>query len=221
MLYHIVQVGVELTNSFSGLEVEGGAGGHELEDDSRERPMMRDEKHLWGRAKSSGKVLLVGDSIVRYVDREFCKGNKNKRTRICLSGAHIENVSRRVNSMIEDEEVVVVAVGTNNMGSGESSELIRAKYRELLMRLKSTRAKVVCCGVLPRYDGKVSRGKMIDFNGWLAKECGHEDFVYVDMWEHFVGKLDYFAKDGLHISSRGAYKFGRLINQAIKGLSLN
>ena len=128
--------------------MEGGDGGHELEDDSRERPMMRDEKHLWGRAKSSGKVLLVGDSIVRYVDREFCKGNKNKRTRICLSGAHIENVSRRVNSMIEDEEVVVVAVGTNNMGSGESSELIRAKYRELLMRLKSTRAKVVCCGVL-------------------------------------------------------------------------
>ena len=32
----------------------------------------------------------------------------------------------------------MVAVGTNNMGSGESSELIRAKYRELLMRLKST-----------------------------------------------------------------------------------
>lgn len=62
----IVQVGVEIVNSFRGLEVEGGAEVQELEDNSK-----RDEKQLWGREKSSGKVLLVGDSIVRYVDREF------------------------------------------------------------------------------------------------------------------------------------------------------
>ena len=44
----------------------------------------------------------------------------------------------------------------------------------------------------------------------LTKECGREDFVYVDMWEHFVGKLDYFAKDGLHIHSWGIHRLCKI-----------
>ena len=48
-------------------------------------------------------------------------------------------------------------VGTNNLQS-ESLEVIRSRYRELMCRFKSTRARVVICSLLPRFDWKVSAG---------------------------------------------------------------
>lgn len=38
-----------------------------------------------------------------------------------------------VRDIVRDEEVVVVAVGTNNMGR-DSSDMLKVKYWELLMR---------------------------------------------------------------------------------------
>lgn len=44
-------------------------------------------------AKSRGKMPLVGDSVVRYVGREFCKKGKRKIVSVCLLGARLENGS--------------------------------------------------------------------------------------------------------------------------------
>ena len=42
------------------------------------------------------KVLWIGDSLVRYVDTEFCGVNRSSRIRVCLPGARIDDVSSRV-----------------------------------------------------------------------------------------------------------------------------
>lgn len=46
---------------------------------------------LWSHETRKGRMWLVGDSIVRYVDGEFCKKDKRKRVRSsgCLPGARI------------------------------------------------------------------------------------------------------------------------------------
>ncbi|PIK61181.1 hypothetical protein BSL78_01908 [Apostichopus japonicus] len=46
----------------------------------------------WGQEKSKGRMVLCGDSLVRYVDREFCRADKAKRVRVCLPGAKIQDV---------------------------------------------------------------------------------------------------------------------------------
>ena len=86
--------------------------------------------------KVKGKALLIGDSIVRYSDREFCKEAKGKRVRVCLPGALIEDISARVNQNVGNEDIAV-QVGTNILRS-DSQDLLRSKFKELISKLRSS-----------------------------------------------------------------------------------
>ncbi|KAJ8027909.1 hypothetical protein HOLleu_29999 [Holothuria leucospilota] len=191
---------VETSNSFSGLSMEDIV--QEVVEESKERDFGI-SGGLWEGEKAKGKVLFLGDSITRYTDREFCKRDRRNRVRICLPGARIEDISARVGKIVGDEEVVAVQVGTSNL-SRDNQISLRSKYKELICRLKSTRSKGVVCGILPRFDRKVSWGKILGFNKWLKNECALEGFLFVDTWAGFVNRRDLFAKDGLHLSSIGA-----------------
>ncbi|PIK40491.1 hypothetical protein BSL78_22652 [Apostichopus japonicus] len=174
----------------------------------------------WGQEKSKGRMVLCGDSLVRYVDREFCRADKAKRVRVCLPGAKIQDVSNRVNKIVSDEEVVVVQVGTNNVQK-ESQNIIQSRYHELMCRLASTRAKVVICSLLPRFDNKVLSEKIVTLNGLLYSLCADFGFTFVDMWSSFQGRRDLFARDGLHLANTGASLFGRMVNYSVEQLCLN
>ena len=168
----------------------------------------------WSGEKSKGKVVLCGDSLVRYVDREFCAVDRSNRIRVCLPGARIQDVSSRISSIVSDEEEVVVQVGTNNLQS-ESLEVIRSRDRELLCRLASTRAKIFFCSLLPRFDSKVSELKIDDLNKFLQDLCFQFDFKYLDLFSSFRSRRDLFARDGLHLNNAGARLFGRLVNASV------
>ena len=106
-------------------------------------------------------------------------------------------------------------VGTKNNLSRDSQELLRSKIKELICKVKSTRTKGVICGILPRFDRKVSWGKILSFNKWLEVECAVEGLVFVDTWATFVNRRDLFSKDGLHLSGVGANELGRLVARAV------
>ena len=174
---------------------------------------------LWGKKKARGKCVLIGDSIVRYVDREFSRVDKTKRTRVCLPGARVEDISHRVNRIVEDEEVVVVEIGTNNLRS-DCQDVLRSRFRELISKLQSTRAKVAICGILPRFDGRVSDRTIGGLNKWLELECEEQGVQFVDV-SCFWGRRDYFARDGLHLRGVGASVLGKLVNFCVEGLLSN
>lgn len=173
----------------------------------------------WAKSKVKGSALLVGDSLVRYADREFCRGRKSKRIRVCFPGARIDDVSSRVNQVVGNEEVVVVQVGTNNLGK-DSSRLMKSKYREMMCRLKASRARIVCCGLFPRFDGKSFDGKIADFNEWLALVCSREEVDFLDT-SQFQNRRDLFGRDGLHLSNVGALEFGRAVSKVVDRICLN
>ena len=202
---------VETSNSFSELSVEDTV--EEVSEESGESGAVI-SGGPWEGEKAKGKVLFVGDSITRFTDREFCKRDRTKRVRVCLPGARIEDISARVNKIVGDEEVVAVQVGTNNL-SRDNQFLLRSKYRELILRLKTTRTKGVVCGILPRFDRRVSWGKILGFNKWLKNECTLQGLHFVDTWASFVNRRDLFAKDGLHLSSIGANELGRMVCRAV------
>ena len=202
---------IEVSNSFVGLPVSEAIEEPEREIRGTESGIS---EGLWEGEKAKGKVLFVGDSITRYTDREFCKGDKRNRVRVCLPGARIEDVSARVNSVVGDEEVVAVQVGTNNL-SRDSQVLLRSKFKELLCKLKSTRTKGVICGILPRFDRKGYWGKIQSLNKWLRNECTLGGHLFVDTWATFVNRGDLFCKDGLHLSGAGANELGRMVRRAV------
>ena len=45
--------------------------------------------------------------------------------------------------------------------------------------------------------------------------CKEEDVGYVDLWDSFVGKEEMYARDGLHLSGKGAAVFAEGLSGAV------
>ena len=46
--------------------------------------------------KKRDEVIYIGDSIMRKIDRTVCRGRKEKTTTVCLPGARVDDVRKRV-----------------------------------------------------------------------------------------------------------------------------
>ena len=126
------------------------------------------------------KVLWIGDSLVRYVDTEFCGVNRSSRIRVCLPGARIDDVSSRVESLCKGEDTVVVSIGTNDIPR-RSVEFVRRSFMELLFKLKDTGCKVLVVGLLPRRGRGSMVDKMVLINQWLESVYRLFEFGFVDL----------------------------------------
>ena len=46
------------------------------------------------------EVIYMGDSIVRKIDRTVCRGRREKTTTVCLPGARVNDVRKRVGQVM-------------------------------------------------------------------------------------------------------------------------
>ncbi len=52
-------------------------------------------------------------------------------------------------------------------------------------------------------------------NGMVKRLCKEEEVRYVDLWDSFVRKDEMCARDGLHLSGRGAPVFAEGLSAAV------
>ena len=52
-------------------------------------------------------------------------------------------------------------------------------------------------------------------NGMVKRLCKEEEVGYVDLWDSFVRKEEMTARDGLHLSGRGAAVFAEELSGAV------
>lgn len=98
-------------------------------------------------------LILVGDSLVRHLDTEFCSRNGNRR-RLCYPGDKLQDLIHKVQNIVRDtaeDSIAVVEAGSNNMVRAKLEEMVK-NYRALIRMLKDSRRKVVVAGLLPRDD---------------------------------------------------------------------
>ena len=50
--------------------------------------------------KKRDEVIYMGDSIVRKIDKTVCRGRKEKTTTVCLPGARVDDVRKRVGQVM-------------------------------------------------------------------------------------------------------------------------
>ena len=65
---------------------------------------------------------MIGSSIVRKVDRVFCRADREHRVRVCLPGAKIRDVEERLEGVVSssgERPRVIVQVGTNDLSDRE------------------------------------------------------------------------------------------------------
>ncbi len=57
--------------------------------------------------------------------------------------------------------------------------------------------------------------KRMAVNGMVKRLCKEEEVGYVDLWDSCVGKEEMYARDGLHLSGKGAAVFAQGLSGAV------
>lgn len=170
------------------------------------------------------EVLLIGDSQVRYLDRNFCSGDKRKRTRVCLPGAKVNDIVERFDRLVkgcERNAVIVTHVGVNDIQDKRSEALFKS-YSSLLEKMKESHRRCVISGILPRMNvGKEWLSRAIGMNTWLKGMCERVEYKdnisFVDGWDSFYSKRELYGMDGLHPSRQGVKVLGTLFENCLSG----
>ena len=162
-------------------------------------------------------TTYVGDSIVRKTDARL---NKGEDVAVCLPGARIAHVTERVEKIMGRGKggTILVHVGTNNADKEETTAIVD-KYRKLLEKTKQARVgQIILSGILPVFGNRIDgyrNSKRMTINGMTKRLCKEEDVGYVDLWDNFVGIEGMYARDGLHISRKGAAAFAEGLSGAV------
>jgi len=157
------------------------------------------------------RAIVVGDSIVRGIDRRFCGHERDNRMVCCLPGARVRDVSDRVFTVLKgegDQTEVVVHIGTNDVGR-KSGEDVKRDFRELGWKLKVRTNRVIISGLLPvPRASEVRNREIVQLNTWLQDWCRREGFEFLDNWRPFWGRWHLYKRDGLHLNQTGTNILG-------------
>ena len=146
--------------------------------------------------------------------------SKGKDVVVCLPGARIEHVTERVEKIIGSVNggSILVHIGTNNTDK-EGTIAIVEKYRNLLKKTKKARVgQIILSGIFPVFGNRIHgyrNSKRMAVNGMVKRLCKEEEVGYVYLWESFVGKEEMYARDGLHLSGKGAAEFAEGLSGAV------
>ena len=192
---------------------EGLPGGKTVKvDDRRERGHTSSvqQERSFADVVSQGKArkarIFMGDSIVTKVDKIVNRGDD---ITVCLPGAKVEDIAEKAGQVMGGGTggAVLVHVGTNNADKEGTSAII-GKYRRLIKTLKEAQVgQIVLSGILPIMGGRgeeYRNCRRMAINTQVQKVCMEEGVGYVDMWLNFVGRGDFFMRDGLHLTGKGA-----------------
>ena len=124
----------------------------------------------------------------------------------CLPGAKVEDLLRHLDRLMcsaGEELVVVVHVGTNDVGKGRR-DVLEAKFRLLGKRLKSRTSMVAFSEMLPvPCAGPGRQAELQSLNVWMRQWCREEGFKFIKNWGHFWERGSLYRKDGLHLNQGG------------------
>lgn len=164
------------------------------------------------------EIRLVGDSIVRGQLEEFCGRNPRKRRLYTIPGAKIDDVIgnvRRIKENSSDETTFILHVGTNEIHSTRSEELLD-KYRKLIHNFKASSNHIILSGILPRITWRTDFfSKASYINNSLKAICHEENIEFVNFWNNFYENELMYRPDGLHLNDVGSARFGRLLDKAV------
>lgn len=168
----------------------------------------------------SGRAIVIGDSLVRGIDRRFCGSKRDSRMVCCLPDAKVRDVSDRVFRILKGEgkqSQVVVHIGTNDIGKKRDGDL-KQEFLELGWKLRAKTKHVVISGTLPvPRDSELRNRERVQLNMWLQGWCRREGFRYVDNWNTFWGRWDLYKQDGVHLNQRGTNILGGKFVTALQG----
>ena len=166
------------------------------------------------------EAYMIGDSIIREQNNYFAKVNKRKRKVLSFSGCKAKKVIDEVNSLrVQNKETCILAnAGGNDLyqkgNKVGSTEPLVEDLKNLVNSLAEKTDKGILIGIMPRnYASYYAMSKAIGINERLNKYCNQMKVEFIDVWQIFVGKWQYFTRDGVHLNEAGHRKLGEILCQ--------
>lgn len=180
-------------------------------------PKVRREKKSRKLSKDTKNIVIVGDSIVRHMDKAC--NQEGDVVRLCYPGSKIEHITERVQNIVSGEgnnPVILTHVGTNNLSKDTSNTMIK-KYEGMIDKFRSycPQAHIVVSGILDRRDNKELRRGVPRVNKKLQDLCQRKGVEFLDhsLLTHREGWL---SKDKLHLNRRGNMLLGDSFRRSIR-----
>ena len=185
------------------------------------------------RARKGCDVLFLGDSITSLWMRK--PGWKPiaasyKAANLAVGGENTRNVLWRIRTLEELEgvraRVVVINVGTNNMGSDAAEDIAEAVHVIVgEVRRRLSEAKVLLMGIFPKVvEAGDRREKIRRTNALLAGFADGESVRFLDIGDRFLtpaGGLDRESiGDGVHPTAKGYDVWWSAMEPALKEMLL-
>ena len=172
----------------------------------------------------TGEVLVLGDSIPKYLGEDF--GFKNG----CLRGATIAKIIDHLTFMVQSDrdtfncQKIILHIGTNNIKPGCTAENYMRGYTSLLSTVEYyfPTAQIFCSSVIPRpcdwYKTKFITQLLNELTCILAAKRNH---VYIPAYKRFIknGSVDltlYSSQDRLHLNGSGLQELADCFRQHTK-----
>jgi len=162
--------------------------------------------------------IFMGDSILRKTDTRLSKG---KDIVVCLPGARVEDITERVDKVVGAGKggTMLVHVGTNNV-EREGTVRTVGRYREMVRKIKKTGVgQIILSGILPVIEerGETLRNcRRMAINAQVEELCKEEGVGFLDLWGYFVGQVDMYKGDRLHLNRRGIAVFSENLHASVE-----
>ncbi|XP_065418071.1 uncharacterized protein LOC135974370 [Chrysemys picta bellii] len=216
----LIERGEELMETAPNLGprmIQEGTRGSIREDRNRHR--LGPEDRLVDRTVARRRqVYVIGDSLLRRLDRPVTRADPENRRVCCLPGAKIRDVDLRLKRILKGagkNPLIILHVGTNDTARF-SLERIKGDYARLGKTLKEIEAQIIFSGILPvPREGQQRADRIVRINSWLREWCYKEGFGMYGHWEAF-GDRQLFSRDGLHLSREGNRLLGGRLAHLIK-----
>lgn len=178
-------------------------------------------------AKPPGKdgVLFVGSSSIRLwkLDESFPKLNAINRG---FGGSEIADSTHFADRIILKHEprLILLYAGDNDIAKGKSAETVTNDFRKFVkvVHARLPKSRIVFIAIKP----SIKRWSLADENAKantaILEICNKDERLdYADIWKPMIGKdgkprPELFAKDGLHLNSKGYELWTSIVKPLIK-----
>ena len=174
---------------------------------------------------SQEETLLIGDSIVREQKDSFANMNRQKRKVKSFPGCKTKKVVEEVRKLElqSKNSTVITHVGSNDLflrgNKTGNSEQIVEDLKSLVDITAEKSKNGIIVGMLPRwYESHYALSKAIGINDRIKKYCTQKKVEFLDLWDTYKGKWQYFKEDGIHLSKLGHKKLGEILSRKCEEL---
>ena len=166
------------------------------------------------------EAYVIGDSIVREQNNYFARENKQTRKVYSYPGGKTNKVTDGVKELkVKNRNTCIIAnAGSNDLYQkgnkvGNTEPLVE-DLKSLVNQVAAKTDKGIVIGIMPRvYASYYAMSKAIGINDRLNKFCEQKKVEFLDVWKIFIGRWQYYRKDGIHLNELGHRKLGELLHQ--------